>query len=75
MADERVRVEIGFVSGSLVIASVPLGEADMLQQKLRERADETVELQGEDGVYGVAIPHVTYVKRFARESRVGFGNA
>ena len=53
---ERVRVEIGFVSGSMVIASIPLGEADVLQQKLRERADETVELQGEDGVYGSPSP-------------------
>jgi hypothetical protein len=29
----------------------------------------------EDGRYTVAIPKIVYVKRFARESRVGFGAA
>ena len=74
MADvERVRVEIGFVSGQMVIATVPVTEADELQQRLRQRSDQVVELRGEDGVYLVAVPHVTYLKRFMREGRVGFG--
>ena len=72
-SDDRVRVEIGFASGALMIASVSGQQADELQQLLRDRADQIVELQAEDGSYLVAIPHVTYVKRFSRESRVGFG--
>jgi hypothetical protein len=72
-SNERVRVEIGFVSGALMIAAVSSEQADELQDRLRERADEVVELQAEDGLYLVAIPQVSYVKRFSRESRVGFG--
>jgi hypothetical protein len=74
MADERVRIEVGFVSGNTIVAIVTSEHADELQQRLRDRADQVVELEGEDGTYHVAIPHVTYVKRLARESRVGFGN-
>jgi hypothetical protein len=73
--DDRVRVEIGFASGALMIAAVPAAQADQLEQQLRARADEVIELLAEDGTYLVALPHVTYVKRFSRESRVGFGHA
>jgi hypothetical protein len=31
-----------------------------------------VELQAEDGVMLLVVPRVLYVKRFARETRVGF---
>lgn len=70
---ERVRIEVGFVSGQMVIATVPVAEADELQHRLQQRSDVVVELQSEDGVYHVAVPHVTSLKRFAREGRVGFG--
>ena len=73
--DDRVRVEVGLVSGGMIVALVPAAQAEELHQRLLERADGVVELQAEDGTYGVALPHVTYLKRFARESRVGFGNA
>jgi hypothetical protein len=72
-SNERVRVEIGFSSGALMIAAVTLEQADELQERLRARDDVVVELQAEDGVYFVAITHVSYAKRFSRESRVGFG--
>jgi hypothetical protein len=74
-SNDRVRVEIGFSSGALMIAAVTGEQADVLQERLRARDDKVVELQAEDGVYLVAIPHVSYVKRFSRESRVGFGGA
>jgi hypothetical protein len=32
-----------------------------------------VALDAEDGRYSVAVRRIVYVKRFARESRVGFG--
>jgi hypothetical protein len=73
-SNDRVRVEIGFSSGALMIAAVTNEQADELQDRLRARDDQVVELQAEDGVYLVAVPHVSYVKRFARESRVGFGS-
>ena len=70
---ERVRIEVGFVSGQMLIATVRASEADELQHRLKQRFDVVVELQGEDGVSHVAVPQVTYLKRFAREGRVGFG--
>ena len=41
---------------------------------LGERAaDDVLALEAEDGRYTVASAKIVYVKRFARESRVGFG--
>jgi hypothetical protein len=74
-SDDRVRVEVGFASGALMIASVSVEKADELVARLQARGDDVVALEAEDGAYFVAIPHVTYVKRFSRESRVGFGQS
>ncbi len=72
--DDRVRIEVGFVSGGMLVALVAAQQVDELQERLRAGGDGVVELDAEDGTYQVAIPHVTYLKRFARESRVGFGH-
>jgi hypothetical protein len=53
--------------------------ADALEQALGSadvRADAgeaAFALEAEDGRYTIALRRVVYVKRFARESRVGFG--
>ena len=73
MADERVRVEIGFEGGTILAAQVPAGDADALQRKLEAGGDGTVEVAFEDGRCVVVCSRVLYLKRFARESRVGFG--
>ena len=36
--------------------------------------DGTVSFEAEDGRYTVVLKRVVYVKRFGRESRVGFGS-
>jgi hypothetical protein len=41
---------------------------------LRSRADGSVVLDAEDGRYTVPLARVVYLKRFAREGRLGFGN-
>jgi hypothetical protein len=73
MAEERVRIEIGFVGGTILGAQVPPDEAERLQRKLEASGDGTVELTIEDGACVVVCAHVLYLKRFVRESRVGFG--
>ena len=61
--------------------SSPSASADALEQALgaadprRQRASGALELEAEDGRYTIALQRVVYVKRFARESRVGFGAA
>jgi hypothetical protein len=73
MADERVRIEIGFEGGTIMGAQVSAEGAERLTRKLEAGADGTVELEVEDGSCVVVANRVLYVKRFARESRVGFG--
>ena len=73
MAEERVRVEIGFVGGTIVAAQMPVGDAERLHQKLAAGGNGTVDVELEDGTCTVVVSHVLYLKRYARESRVGFG--
>ena len=70
--DGRIRVEIAFRGGQVVTVHVRADSADRLERALA--GDErTVELDAEDGRYVVALGQVTYLKRHARESRIGFG--
>ena len=74
MADDFVRIEVGLDGGQILIALVSAASADALDEALRSpSADATVELQAEDGVMLLMLPRVLYVKRFARETRAGFG--
>ena len=75
MAEERVRVEIGFDGGQIMGAYVELSAADRLEQALDEGRDGSLALEAEDGRYTVSLRRVVYVKRFTREGRVGFSSA
>jgi hypothetical protein len=66
------RVEIGFQSGDVLSVRVPAEDADALEAALRTREDAVCELRGEDGRFLVVLGQVLYVKRYAREARVGF---
>jgi hypothetical protein len=70
---DRVRVEIGFDGGQIMSAAVDLGDADRLEKALGSTDDGALSLDVEDGRYTVALRRIVYVKRFAREGRVGFG--
>jgi hypothetical protein len=72
--NELVRIEIGFHGGDVLAARVPVVDADALDERLREREDAVVEVKAEDARYLVVLARVLYVKRYARESRVGFAN-
>lgn len=78
---ERVRIEIAFDGGQIMGASVSPASADALEQALgsadvRAGAGEAaLPLDAEDGRYTIALQRVVYVKRFARDSKIGFGSA
>lgn len=74
MAEERIRIEVAFERGQAFSALVEVAVADDLERRLKEGADGTFDVEAEDGRYVVALRTVAYLKRFARESHVGFGN-
>lgn len=73
MAEERIRIEVAFERGQAFSALVDVVVADELERRLKEGADGTFDVDAEDGRYVVALRSVAYLKRFAREARVGFG--
>ena len=72
-ADDRVRVEVAYEGGQAFTALVPLAAADELERRLANGDEGIISIDAEDGRYAVALRRVAYVKRFLRESRVGFG--
>ena len=73
MAEDTVRVELAFVGGQIMSAFVTMTGADELERALAAGGDGTHALDASDGRYSVVLRRVVYLKRFARESRVGFG--
>jgi hypothetical protein len=73
LADERVRVEVAFDGGQVLSVLVAAGEAEELERALGGAPGAgSFGLEAEDGRYAIALAKVVYVKRFTRESRVGF---
>jgi len=70
---ERVRLEIAFEGGQTLAVSVAVATADELDRALASGDGGSLSFEGEDGRYTVAIKKIVFAKRFARESRVGFG--
>ena len=66
------RIEIGFDGGQIMSALVTAVSADALERSVGAMSDGTIQLDAEDGRYTVALGRVVYVKRFAREAKVGF---
>jgi hypothetical protein len=73
--DDRTRIEIAFEGGAAIGVLVSGDSADALERALESGGNGSFKLEAEDGHYTVALKRVVYVKRFARESRVGFGTA
>jgi len=73
VADERVRIEVGFQGGQVIGAFVDPASAEELERALHTDGPRVVVLQTEDGPYHVVVPSVAYFRRFVRASRVGFG--
>jgi methylmalonyl-CoA epimerase len=73
-ATERLRIEIAFEGSQVLTVWVPPTTADDLDRALAG-AHDSLSFEAEDGRYTLAVKKIVYVKRFARESRVGFGAA
>ena len=74
MADDFIRVEIGFAGGQILSWLVTSDSADALDRNLGMGASSTLTLDAQEGTVTVVLDRVLYVKRYARESRVGFAN-
>ncbi len=70
---ERIRLEIAFRSGQSLTVSVTPATADDLETALAEGDPDALTFDAEDGRYTAVLKMVAFVKRHARESRVGFG--
>ena len=74
MADDRLRIEIGFDGGQVMSVLVAANAADELEQALSALdGASALSIDADDGRYTLALRRIVYVKRFARETRVGFG--
>ena len=74
MANERVRIEIGFHAGQALSLMVEQTAAEEIERALAGGQDGAIRVEAEDGAYTIALSKVVYVRRFAREGRLGFGN-
>ena len=70
MADDFVRVEIGFAGGQILSWLVTPESTEALERKLGGTG--TVTLDAQEGTITIVVERVLYAKRYARESRVGF---
>lgn len=73
MDPERTRIEIAFDGQQVLSVLVSLATADELDAALAGDRDGSFAFDAEDGRYTVSLHRVVFVKRWARESRVGFG--
>jgi hypothetical protein len=72
VADDFVRVEIGFAGGQILSWLVKPESAEALGRKLNAGGSGTVELEAQEGTVTIVLDRVQYAKQYARESRVGF---
>jgi hypothetical protein len=70
---DSVRLELAFEGGPIVGAIVAPAAADELAKALAAGGAGTFELASQDGSYLLPLARIVYVKRFARETTIGFG--
>ncbi len=70
---DSVRIEVAFAGGPITAANVSPASADALEHALAAGSQGTHQLDTDDGRMAIVLDRVAYLKRFARDSRVGFG--
>ncbi len=70
---ERVRIEVAFDGGQILGGFASAASVEQLEKGLAA-GEGAVTMALDDGEVTVAIKRVVYFKRFARETRVGFGS-
>jgi len=73
-AEDKVRVEVAYQGGQSFTTLMSNETADELERRLASGEESVLTIDAEDGRYAVVLGHIAYVKRFLRESRVGFGS-
>ena len=71
--DETVRIEIGYQGGHVTGAVVQVSSADSLEKQLADGETGLAVIEAEDSMISVVLAQVAYVRRFARDGRLGFG--
>lgn len=71
--DDTVRIEIGYRGGHVTGAVVRVASADGLEKQLADGDTGIVTIEAEDSTISVVLRQVAYVRRFARDGRLGFG--
>jgi hypothetical protein len=74
VADDFIRVEIGFAGGQILSWLVTGDSADALDRNLSAGASGTLTLDAQEGAITLVLDRVLYAKRYSRESRVGFAS-
>jgi hypothetical protein len=69
---DSIRIELAFDGGQIIAANVSTETADALERAIAATSQSTVQLDTDDGRLSVAVPRLVYVKRYARDSKVGF---
>ena len=72
--NERIRIEIAFDCQQVLSVLVPISTAEDLDRALAGDHDSAYSFEADDGRYTISLQRVVFVKRWARESRVGFGS-
>lgn len=72
---ERVRFEVAFDGGQILGGFATAASIEQLERTLSAGGEGVVTLSLDDGEVAVPARRVVYFKRFARESRVGFGSS
>ncbi len=72
-AEDKVRVEVAYEAGQSFTTLMSNEAADELERRLASGDESVLTIDAEDGRYAVVLGRIAYVKRFLRESRVGFG--
>jgi hypothetical protein len=73
VAVERIRIEVGFDGGQIMGALVEQETAEAVERALAAGSGTSLAVDTEDGRYTIRLDRVVYLKRFARDGRVGFG--
>ena len=70
---DSVRIEVAFAGGPIIAANVSAAGDDALESALASGTQGAHQLDTDDGRVAIVLERVAYMKRFARDSRVGFG--
>ncbi len=71
--EDTVRVEIGYHGGPITGAVVAVASAERLEEQLATGEPGVVTIEAEDSTITVVLQQVAYLRRFARDGRLGFG--